>query len=295
MSIYERQNKDKMILCLKVQRCLYAKAKRISAFKTIITLAGTCTFSILTTVYNNEKLNVVSIFLGLLILLISFLLNKYINYIKRQAAGIQQIFDTYVFQIDVTIPVYRYMGLPDVPKSEKVIALAKKYEKRKVGNLKNWYSNYSYKSRANQILCCQKRNVRWDKSLRIKWLTIISSIYALIFLAIIVIGIHTDSMFTMFSAFAWMLPVIVNAGNSIDTLVKDIKRVDRIENQLFEADKLKANEDKLFKEVSGLQTTIYQHRIKCYMIPDWLYKICRKKMQQEEDCISEEIKLELGA
>ena len=116
----------------------------------------------------------------------------------------------------------------------------------------------------------------------------LSAAYLLIFISIVITGIKTNSVFTMCTVFAWFLPVIECASTSIICLAKDIIRLSNIKTKLDAADELNYEEDKLFEKVSILQATIYEHRVKSYLVPNLIYKIFRKTMQEESDAISKE-------
>lgn len=288
MSIYTEQNKEGMLLLNKTRKCLYSKAKIISSIRTASITIITCIFVVLTSILESKILNALSVVFGIVSFIASFIIDKYINDIKWLAAGIQQRFDSHIFELDCNILAYSLLGL-DFPSREQIIKYVNRFKNKEVDNLQNWYNDYSNLSKSNQILCCQKENFRWETTLKKKYICLYIVYYAVLVLALIIIGIFTNDIFKIFSIYTWVLPISQQAFTSFSRLVKDIKRLDNIHKQISYADSLKTDEEALFRQVCNLQALIYEHRIKGSMVPDFIYKIYRKKLQGDELAISEDL------
>lgn len=282
MSIYEKQNEENMICLLKAQRSLYNKAKIINAVKVSISIVLTCLFIILTSLINNDKLNATSILIVIFVFIGSYACDYFVNKNKYLAAGMQQWFDIYILDLKEPSKKYRFQKKPDLITKLKYIG---KYKDKKIKNLYNWYSNYSNLSPANQILACQKTNIRWDKELRKKIIfgnLVISTIFII---TILIIGICLGNGLRTYAILAWVLPLLGYIVTTIKLLYEDIKRLEEIKEELVKADEIK-NEEELYMEVCDLQYYIYEHRKNAFMIPNWFYGIFRSKQQVTEDNIA---------
>ncbi len=288
MSIYTKQNEDGMLLLNKTKSCLYSKAKAVSTVWTCLITLITCTFIILTYFFDNKILNAFSILFGILFFGLTFVVNKYVSNIKWLAAGIQQKFDEQVFGLDMTISTYRLLGL-ETPPRDKIIKYASRYQNKKVSNVENWYNDYSNLSKSNQILCCQKENFRWDSNLKNIVLNVYIVSLSALLLAILLVGIFTNNVFNMFCLYSWVLPISQNIFYSFKYLTDDKKRLKVIKQQIDYAESVKSNEEQLFQEVCNLQVLIFEHRIKGFLVPDFIYKLSWKRFQSDEQAIAKDI------
>lgn len=277
-----------MLLLNKARKCLYSRAKIISTIRTVLITIVTCVFVILTSMIDSKILNALSIVFGIVSFITSLIIDKYVSDLKWLAAGIQQKFDSYIFELDSSIAVYTLMGL-DFPTRDQIIKYVNRYKNKEGDNLLNWYNDYSNLSKANQILCCQKENFRWESTLKRKYLSFYIIYYFVLILTLVLIGIFTNDIFKAFSIYTWVLPISQQAFTSLTHLIKDIKRLNKIDNQLKYADSLTSEEEKLFSHVCNLQALIYEHRIKSTLVPGFFYKIYKAKLQRDELAISEDI------
>ena len=51
----------------------------------------------------------------------------------------------------------------------------------------------------------------------------------------------------------------------------------------------KQNKKSIWDEIQKLQVEIFRYRKKLYLIPDWFYKLSRRKMQSIEDTFAETV------
>lgn len=289
MSIYTRQNEKGMLNLLKVQRCLYTKAKVIYLIVLFVSLAVMCSFLIATSFFSNDILNACSIFFGILITFILFSVELYVSHLKWLAASVQQKFDSYVLGIDESVSIYRHNRLRRIDR-ETLIKLCSRYENTEVDKIENWYSDYSNLNKETEILMCQKENVRWDSSLRKMMLITIAIVSFIIIGLIIFISILSNaSILKFFAIISWILPVFEVSIIVIKTLIQDLLRLSNIKTELDKAESDMSEED-LYIELSEIQALIFEHRQKCFLIPNWLYNISRNKKQKEEDAIASNIK-----
>lgn len=290
MSIYNKQNEDGMLLLNKTKKCLYTRAKTISTIRTAVITIITCVFVILTSIIDSQALNALSIVFGVMSFIVSLIVDKFVRDLKWLAAGAQQEFDCYIFGIDNNIPLYAHLGL-DFPDRAQIAKYENRYINKEVKYIENWYSDYSNLSKANQILNCQKENFRWESTLKRIYLGTYIVYYLLLLLAIVLVGIFTNDIFKMFSIYTWVLPIGKQAVVSVKGLASDLKRLQKIDKQIKFSESTKTDETMLLEQVRYLQALIYEHRVKSLMVPDLIYKILRKKLQNDEQAISRYINL----
>lgn len=280
MSIYTRQNEEGLLGFLKLQRILYSKAKKIQYTYDIFAILVSVVFLILPNFIDSVILWNVSIFMAFFAFLIGCIINIYVSNLKDVAAGIQQRFDIYVLGVPIS-----YIGL-NVPDSGIVAKLGIKYKNRKVENLENWYSDYSGFDEDRQVLFCQKENINWDKSLRLKLFWIVIAFFVLSIAVIIILGVVSDDLHLAFCLFSWLLPYLSFGYKAISTLHKDIKRLETLGGELI--DIVSIDVGLITDKISQVQRLIWEHRKHCFLIPDFFYKINKKEQQEIEDLLSKE-------
>lgn len=283
-TIYQRQNEPGMIAAQKAARCLYRKAKIITGLNYIITIFLAVLFAVLATFIDDERVGYWSFALSIIIFFVNFVFDYSIQKIKALAAGLQQYFDVNVFGLDRT-KKYISKGIPERQKRINVIA---KYKDKDVGDVSNWYDDYSGLSQNNQILKCQEQNIRWDGELRKRYIWVLIALCVIEVLVIVTFAIHGTGIINGIAVAVWVVPILKVAITTIVNLAKDIKRLNEIEQETEQAEAQSQNEEKLFECVCDLQHLIYEHRSQCCLIPDFFYKIFRKADEIREDKIKEE-------
>lgn len=283
-TIYRRQNEPSMIAAQKASRCLYRKAKIITCVNYIITISLAVLFAVLATFIDDDRVGYWSFALSIITFLANFAFDYFIQKIKALAAGLQQYFDVNVFGLDRT-KKYISKGVSELEKRIEAIA---KYKDKNVGDVSNWYHDYSGLSQNNQILKCQEQNIRWDGELRKRYIWVLIVLCVIEVLVIITFAIHGNGVINGLAVAMWLFPVLKVAITAVVNLVKDIKRLDDISQEVYQAEAQSQNEVKLFECACDLQHLIYEHRSQCCLIPDFFYKIFRKADETREDKIKEE-------
>ena len=283
-TIYQRQNEPGMVGTQKAARCLYSKAKKLVGTNYIITIILAVMFAVLTTFINDNLVSYWSFVLAVVMFLTNFVFDHYTQEIKALAAGLQQDFDLYVLNLDRT-KKYISKGVPERPKR---IALISKYKDKNVGDVSNWYDDYSGLSQNNQILKCQEQNIRWDGNLRYRFIWTLIVLCVIEVIVIIVFAIHGTGLLNGFAVAMWIFPVLKVFVTSIYNLHKDIKNLESISKEIAIAEQMSMEEEKLSECVCDLQHLIYEHRVHCCLIPDFFYRIFRKADEIREDKIKEE-------
>ena len=159
-----------------------------------------------------------------------------------------------------------------------------KYKDRSNENYKNWYSDFSSLPYEQAVYQCQKQNIRWDISVRKKYLILLIVIAS--FLALVVILnaiIQRCEVLSLITILSSIFPIFSYFFNSFKKLTSDIsaqkdlyKHIEKIEEKI-------TTENEIWNEVEELQVEIFSYRKKAYLIPDWFHCIFKKDLQESEN------------
>lgn len=279
-SIYSRQNKRDILLLLKSQQEEYSRAKRLLYFGAYSSIFASVVFSILTSLIDSELLRSISFLMAMLIFAASTVCENLSKNIVESAAKIQQTIDTRLFNISDRSHILRA--------SEEVEVTAK-YQNSDLSNLMNWYSDYSGLSFQKQVFFSQKENIRWDKNLRKKYYVVIvlMTIGCPILLLLYAV-LKNITTLTLFAIASWLFPLEQFLIKQWIGITESIKYLDSVNQRTLEVDGLfnTLSVDAISCNLCSLQTAIYESRKKATLIPDWMHRKTRKKLQRFEDSIA---------
>lgn len=281
-SIYQQQNSREILLLQKAQRSKYTDAKKVLYPGLYLSIFGTVTFAVLTSLFDIELLNTLSSFTAIVLFAFtSFLEKKSIEYIEF-AAKIQQTIDVSLFKMP---------GNCHVLLSGEIREIVALYTTAELSEFENWYSDYSSLEFSKQVLLSQNENIRWDQKLRENYAFLIK-IFAIgcpIILTLYAI-ISDTSISSFFAIASWIFPVEqfltrqwIGLRDNINYL-KAVKEEYRSIEKCFE----KYSNFEMQCKLCGLQTYIFEHRKKSVLIPNWFYKKYQTKMQKYEDDLAAE-------
>lgn len=273
--IKARQNEDKCIAMLAAQRQLYNDAKKMNLVLILISIILPFILSFISLFTQDTYVDNSSYIVAIAALILSFIMDKYIDKQKELAASIQQQFDTYVY----TMPWnYRLFGNnrntnQEIAKYSKSI-LNNNKEKQK---LYDWYvAENDNKSLLDGILSCQRENYAWDIGLRKRFKA--ASIITVVILSLIVLAvgiINSEKLLTVICHMAFIAPMLEWLLSTIKDIDKDIESLNALD-ELINNDSNKSMED-----LQDIQKTIFEHRKECYIIPSYLYNIFKNNDEDE--------------
>jgi len=281
-SIYQRQNDREILLLQKAQRNQYTLAKRSLYSGLFLSIVGTSLFAILMSFYSSETLNALSSFTAILVFAFNCFLNKKVNKNVELAAKIQQTIDVSLFQL----PDNCHVLLPS-----EISEIVASYVSAELSEFKNWYNNYSSLDFSKQIFFSQKENIRWDQKLRDKYSNI------LIFMAIVSIILNilyaifnNISLVSFFAITSWLFPLEQFFITQWLGLRGDMNYLKTVNEEFRSIEKCyeKYSESEIKCKLCEVQTSIFEHRKKSILIPDWFYKIHQNMMQRYEDGVAAE-------
>lgn len=279
--IYQRQNQPEILKCLVVQRRLYSSVKYWQ-----VVPAGAMVASVVVPLCFEKSTDGcgvgdwVSVGISVLVWGSTWLLGMLRDSIVKTAAGFQQYVDHKLFSGTMGRHFeWKGMLLPSEIAWRVSNVTQEDVEREKV---RDWYSDYSTFSGQYAVLCCQKENVRWDRSLRILLLVV---------LLMILVGWIVWAVVRVFDVtLRYVLPTLCWCGGGMSIIGKlcralwnDVVRINGMRD-LFERTEKKiiqcVDSD---KELMQLQDLIYEHRKSAVLVPDVVYKLSRGVFQAKED------------
>lgn len=290
-SIYEKQNDIFLLKCLCTQRKGYSKLKLISSIYIEISLILATVFSIVVLFCDNEKVDAWITLFNLGIILLDKYLNKYVNTRQKENAKIQQYFDFSLFN---EVSAEQLVPLESIFVKTKITELVtgNEFKDQEVENVKNWYADYSSQIPQKQIFYCQKENIRWSKSNNRRLFRVNIVLFILIIFVLIGIGIEKDlSLIKWIGIVSCLLTYLDFFLDTYISLNKDLSKIKEIDTKsdLIE-DSLKEVTENLYSDIIELQNMIFEYRFECVLIPDLFYSIFKKKDENKEKRISEQLR-----
>lgn len=262
-----RQNEEHSIEMIAAQRQLYSDAKKYNCLSAAMLVWIPFGLSIVFLfVPNDSPFGIVSYILSIVSAVISFILDKVISDKKKLAAMIQQKFDVYVYGMPWDTRIFgknRNLNNEIAQYSKKVLINSQNRE-----DLLNWYTSSIDEKEINEaILACQRENVFWDVGLRKRFMK--GSILAIVLfcVAVFIMGItKNESVIRLLWRLAFIAPMVKWLLSTIRQISLDIDDLNELDNRM------NGSEMKTMEELQDIQKQIFDHRTKCYVIPDFFYK-----------------------
>ncbi|USS93950.1 S-4TM family putative pore-forming effector [Fructilactobacillus ixorae] len=234
-----------MINLLLLQRKKYSFAKKISTipFLLSVILIFIKSYSYYTTIFS------------IVFSIISFIIIRISKNKVKNAATIQELFDTSLYKLP-----WNNILVGEKPQVDYL----ENYKESKKKTLKNWYKiPEEYKNKNEIILNCQCQNLKWDKNLNL--LLFISIILFFIVIWIISIWRNYSLVSILIVFFPALTQVISHIFNILDIYTSEntlIKRINKLKEKEYSKTDLRQIQDYLF--IIRCNTT---------MTPDLIYKI----------------------
>lgn len=273
--INQRQNSEKGLEMLGAANVLYSEAKSLNNISFILCVV----FQLLINYINKFEINNDIISFTRFIIILGTLIYMWYSEIAikdkcKTAADIQQLFDKYIFDINSINNDCSYNNCRAVIVTKYLKYNTKSYHKKY--NINDWYNiDYSKIPLKKAIYKCQECSIRWDKTLRVKYMYLILSILILNFLIVFGIGITVnETLSSTLNRFILMFPMFKWCGDNILKLKQDLKLLDKLLNNFSE------------NEIEELQSQIYKHRKLCILVPDIFYRLTKNKIECNENSIA---------
>ncbi len=273
--INHRQNEDKSIYMLAASSQIYQEAKRMCCVFAFFEVWLPFLLAVMQIfVRDNDLLSEAVCLVSIAGLFIGKLFQDSINKKKQHAAAIQQEFDTYTYQMPWNSRVFgEKVNLNELiaDKSQKFFGHESDKER-----LKNWYQILADELPLEKgILLCQRENICWDAGLRKRYRNLCIVIFSIMVFLILGAGIvQNERTLEFLRRISFVAPLLYWVYECSSELNSDIERLERIRNKVIRDD------EKTMPKLQEIQKDIWEHRAKCYLIPEYLHSIYKNKDEE---------------
>lgn len=282
-NIATRQNEDKCIRMLAAQRQIYSDVKQMHYFILFISIVLPLALNLLADYIKDIcgiESSIVLAVLSILAILVVLLLERCNNKKIELAALIQQQFDLYVFDMPWNVDIYGKNRNVDEEITEHSMVIYDNVDKRKC--LLNWYGDdFATEDNKESIYRCQKQNFSWDYDLRNYYQAFCISVIVVVVVGLLGWGIYINTCLRQ-----WLL-VVSYYTPLIVSFVRAIIRIEDDKIRLLSMKQILDDKGPLSKHRLYLaQGSLYDHRKKCYLIPDWYYSIHKNYQEKKQKILS---------
>ncbi|MEE1276127.1 MAG: S-4TM family putative pore-forming effector [Fibrobacteraceae bacterium] len=284
-SIYEKQSDSLIIQSLFAQRRYYTYAKIWTCAYFVVCVLLVSVFAILKAYYKCDFVTGLSIGLSIAVMFAASFINEFVDRNKKNAAEIQQYIDVSLFAEKGSSCNNWQSPLT----KNRIMEIVSSFPKNGFCENDKWYEDYSTKSFNNQVVLCQKENIRWDKDLRgwYKYFCLALLIVAIV--TIFCIGlINNPSLLEVLGFISWILPFVKYCSSFYKRMEQDekkLKEMNDFADSLVELDF--DNNPNAINDLIKLQNEIFEHRKKAVLIPNKFFGFFHHSFQKREENIAE--------
>lgn len=293
--ILERQNRDNHIDELLAQKTIYSRAKNYQGLLLLLTVVLPIVVS-LTVKYSPsliDQSNYIFVLYTIIAATSEKVLESTIDRLKKIAASIKELFDTEVLGIIDNDSLNLVLIDREIVRR---YSNKKKRNKKEVDLVTNWYSLEIKKIKTNVAsLLCQRTNITYDFSVRKRYKFLIIGLSVITFLVLLTISLSRELSLKDFLIEVVLpsIPVVMYAYKEINSNTESIDNLNHLRNlieSLIKEIKIDENIDKY--QLRSIQNRIYHNRLLSPLIPDFIYKLLRPKLEDEMNySIKEQIKI----
>jgi hypothetical protein len=266
MNINSNQNEKHCQSLLAAQRIIYKEAKKLRTTRVI----GSFGFAILApiTILLMPDFKIGLGISGGIWTIIGFLLSNRESNKVKEAAIIQEEFDTYTFDLD-----WNNIQCGTKVSNEIIHSSASKYLDKT--DLLNWYGDLTGISNNLAILICQRSNLVWDWRLRKQFA------WTLIIFILVVFGTGIGiALYDKLTVASYLIAILLPSASAFILSIKEIKEhFDSAKSKELLEKKINSIWEKSMTtlispsklDLRQVQDRIFQLRINTALIPDWWY------------------------
>jgi hypothetical protein len=285
-TIAEEQNTPGSLELLAAQKRMYSEAKRVHFTRIIavLLLEFAAPFVVLARPEWKEGLELTG---GLLALVSALVLNGTESDRVKQAATVQEQFDTQLFRL----PWNKALAGRKV--AREIIHRAAKAYTGGEAKIRNWYPDPSGAPYPKVALLCQRTNLVWSIRLQKRYATALLVITVLYLLFGLVIGRNEVVPEYLVAIFIPAVPAILEA---IETYKRHLRSSQEKEEILAHIEDLldevgnSMHPSRLVEECRRIQDAIYLQRSGKPLVPDWWYEIWREKFDADARAAVDDLK-----
>lgn len=279
-NIVELQNKPENIKMLKAMHHLYSKVGVVTNYYFIFCVLVPIVISFAKPFISSDDYQVLfhsMIAYNLLSLIVGLWLECKIKKERVLAAKIQQQFDCNVFELQ-----WNKYTFGTQPSLEDINSNVKSSNDE---DFINWYDREVYTvDRMLAVIICQRINLTYDVALRKKFLSYITLICSIIFIAIMVVafceneGLRTTIVFVAVP----LIPIIRWFFSTRKANSDNMEKCERIKKIIDDYLEKYRNNGVVFNDIDlcEIQNCIYEHRKTAFKIPDFIYNKMRSKQEE---------------
>lgn len=279
-NIVELQNKPENIKMLKAMRHLYSKVGVLTNYYFIFCVLVPIVISFAKPFISSDDYQVLfhsMIAYNLLSLIVGLWLECKIKKERVLAAKIQQQFDCNVFELQWNKYTF---GIQ--PSLEDINSNVKSSNDE---DFINWYDReIDTVDRMLAVIICQRINLTYDVALRKKFLSYITLICSIIFIAIMVVafceneGLRTTIVFVAVP----LIPIIRWFFSTRKANSDNMEKCERIKKIIDDYLEEYRSNGIVFSDIDlcEIQNCIYEHRKTAFKIPDFIYNKMRSKQEE---------------
>jgi hypothetical protein len=288
-SINKIQNTNHCIELLAAQRVIYREAKKYRTIRIVGSFGLTIIAPVVILFFPELKITLGIV--GGIWTIMAFLISARESSKVKEAATIQEEFDTLTFELD-----WNNIQCGSKVSNEIIHSSASKYIDK--SDLKNWYGDLDGITTNLSILICQRSNLVWDWRLRkqFAWTIII----ALLILFGLGLGI---SLYHKLTLQTYLISILLPSASAFILGIKEVKEhFDSAKSKEALEKKINSMWEKSITslvsptklELRQVQDKIYQLRTNTALIPEWWYDTLKgdfeKSMQNTIDRYRNEAK-----
>lgn len=279
-NIVELQNKPENIKMLKAMRHLYSKVGVLTNYYFIFCVLVPIVISFAKPFISSDDYQVLfhsMIAYNLLSLIVGLWLECKIKKERVLAAKIQQQFDCNVFELQ-----WNKYTFGTQPSLEDINSNVKSSNDE---DFINWYDReVDTVDRMLAVIICQRINLTYDVALRKKFLSYITLICSIIFIAIMVVafceneGLRTTIVFVAVP----LIPIIRWFFSTRKANSDNMEKCERIKKIIDDYLEEYRSNGIVFSDIDlcEIQNCIYEHRKTAFKIPDFIYNKMRSKQEE---------------
>lgn len=279
-NIVELQNKPENIKMLKAMHHLYSKVGVVTNYYFIFCVLVPIVISFAKPFISSDDYQVLfhsMIAYNLLSLIVGLWLECKIKKERVLAAKIQQQFDCNVFELQ-----WNKYTFGTQPSLEDINSNVKSSNDE---DFINWYDReVDTVDRMLAVIICQRINLTYDVALRKKFLSYITLICSIIFIAIMVVafceneGLRTTIVFVAVP----LIPIIRWFFSTRKANSDNMEKCERIKKIIDDYLEKYRNNGVVFNDIDlcEIQNCIYEHRKTAFKIPDFIYNKMRSKQEE---------------
>ncbi|WP_371527201.1 S-4TM family putative pore-forming effector [Streptomyces sp. NBC_01283] len=272
--ISEAQNSERSVRLLAAQRRLYADAKAIHNAR-VITVVGAGMLGVVLALCYPSARAPIGFGSAVVLLLISIVGSAREKRKSKEAASVQEEFDTTIFQLPWN------SVLSDRPTSGLVVEAAHRH---KGGDLEDWYGNTGSLARPLDVLVCQRSNLAWGVSTHRRWAAVVMAAIITWIAGIVLVCYFLDLSFAS-SIFAVVTPLLPTFREYIEmwkSNMESVRAKEKAESKISDIwqSALNARRSPSAAKCREVQDRLCAIRQVNAAIPDWFYRIFRSESEK---------------